>query len=214
MNKDRPSAERDAQEFRTHLQDILESVTTSEHAIEHVVDFIESAMLTFRGKKKLPEAFDLAKLIRHTILLQRVEPRFSQVDIHFETRGLDFTLHALKGYLSSNLVALLKYAADAILEKNADGRGNIWITLNETHSDRALTLIIKDDGIGMSKETTARMFELDCATKSHGTGKGMPELHAFLKEQGGTISVQSEPGVGTTLTLVLPKLQKAVVTAE
>ena len=68
-------------------------------------------------------------------------------------------------------------------------------------------LSIRDTGTGMSQETQARVFEPFFTTKEigKGSGLGLPQVHGFAKQSGGTVEIQSAIGVGTEITLVLPR---------
>lgn len=70
--------------------------------------------------------------------------------------------------------------------------------------------VIKDNGIGMSKEYLPHLFEefsrerTSTESKITGTGLGMPIVKKLVDLMGGTITVESEAGVGTTFTVILP----------
>jgi len=70
-----------------------------------------------------------------------------------------------------------------------------------------LQLTISDTGTGMDEETLERAFEPFFTTKDKdkGTGLGMAMVYAFSKRYGGHIKLYSEPDVGTTLHLFLPR---------
>jgi signal transduction histidine kinase len=72
-------------------------------------------------------------------------------------------------------------------------------------ADGAWTVIeVEDTGVGMDEEALARVFEPYFSTKSTGTGLGLPIAKRNIELSGGTVSVQSEKGRGTTVIIRLP----------
>ena len=61
-----------------------------------------------------------------------------------------------------------------------------------------------DTGVGISPENLPRVFEAYFTTKKGGTGLGLPTTRRIIEEHGGHITVQSEPGKGTSFRVELP----------
>jgi signal transduction histidine kinase len=69
---------------------------------------------------------------------------------------------------------------------------------------------VEDDGSGMSEEVKNRIFEPFFTTKqAGGTGLGLASVRDVLVAHGGRIDVASEPGVGTTISLLWPSVQRS-----
>ncbi len=82
------------------------------------------------------------------------------------------------------------------------------VTVSTSYNKKKDILIIRvaDEGTGMTKETLDRITEPFFTTKleSGGTGLGLSISYAIVKEHGGSLEFESEPGKGTTATLTLP----------
>jgi signal transduction histidine kinase len=71
---------------------------------------------------------------------------------------------------------------------------------------RFVRLTIADTGVGMSRDTLEQMFEPFFTTKESGTGLGLSVAYGIIRQHGGWISVDSEPGRGTRFQIHLPAI--------
>ena len=75
----------------------------------------------------------------------------------------------------------------------------------ELSEGRYLTLTVTDTGCGIDRATMQHLFEPFFTTKFPGRGLGLMRVLGFVRGHGGGVGVQSKPGEGTTITLVLPE---------
>ncbi len=95
------------------------------------------------------------------------------------------------------LVNLLENARAAIPE-----RGTVRV---EARPESAgVALVVRDDGVGIPRELLARVFEPHFSTRSAGTGLGLAIVRRLVDSWGGTVTLDSAPGRGTTVTIHLP----------
>jgi two-component system NtrC family sensor kinase len=82
--------------------------------------------------------------------------------------------------------------------------GTLTVTSREQSSN--LVMIFKDSGTGISAESIDQIFDPFFTTKEvgQGTGLGLAVTYALVQKMGGSICVDSEPGLGTTFTITIP----------
>lgn len=171
----------------------------------HITDFLK-----YSRPSKL-ELQDLDIRVEAEDALRLVEGRADECGI--ETRILqDGTLlHVMadRESLRSVFTNLVINAVEAI---DGDG-GSVSIKLSNTGQNSVKVEVI-DTGHGISPDDISKVFEPYFSTKETGTGLGLAIVKKAIDDHGGTISVASKEGGGTTFTIILPAKEKGHGTKE
>ena len=167
-------------------------------------------LLAFGRRQALrPEVFDLNKrvegladMLRHTL--------GSGIKVDTELAPDLCRVYADPSQLEVAVLNLALNARDAMPDK----RGTLKLSAHNVSFPAApdrqagdyVCFGIEDNGAGMSREVLARVFEPFFTTKERGkgTGLGLAQVHGFIKQSGGDVEVDSEPGKGTKFALYLP----------
>lgn len=115
-------------------------------------------------------------------------------------RGLDPELPAAlldSEQIRRVAINLIRNAVDAMGEEGV-------LTVTSGHDDRKVWLQVSDTGEGIAPEVQERLFEPYFSTKTDGTGLGLAITMAIVDAYGGSLSVDSRPGEGTTMTASFP----------
>jgi two-component system nitrogen regulation sensor histidine kinase NtrY len=79
------------------------------------------------------------------------------------------------------------------------------LTLRTHDNDDRVYVEVSDTGSGLTREECDRLFTPYYTSKEHGTGLGLAIVQSVVSDHGGTITVQSQPGKGSTFLVELPR---------
>lgn len=105
--------------------------------------------------------------------------------------------------------ALLNLLVNAV--QATEPGGTVTLTLEEAVVDErnaGIAISVSDTGCGMSAKALENLFTPYFTTKADGTGLGLTITQQIVEQHGGEIKVYSQPGKGTTFTILLPFVDK------
>ena len=191
----------------THLllNQILKAAHRQKDLVKQILSFSRRSDQHFNPMKVVP-------LIKETIDLLR-----SSLPSHIKIRQ---SIHAPSDSILGDptqiqqiIMNLCRNAADAIGSRAGIidvSLANTYLEPSPAHPDikagQYLKLMVKDTGQGITKEVMDRIFEPFFTTKDAGKGSGMglAVVHGILKHHGGAITIESEQGKGSQVTVYLP----------
>ncbi|HDG96702.1 MAG TPA: GHKL domain-containing protein [Desulfobacterales bacterium] len=140
----------------------------------------------------------LSEIIQKNLSFLQPELRKFQVQVSENLDGKNYPLKADPEMLYRAFLNVFINATHSM----SDG-GSIHIDAREDKENYVVT--IRDNGCGISKEDLNRVFNPFFTTKERGTGLGLSIVKKIIEVHSGTISIKSQPGEGTTVTVTLPK---------
>ncbi len=181
-------------------------------------------LLAFARRQPLrPQRVDVNDLISGiTRLLSRTLGE--DIEISLELSAEAWPITADPAQLEASLTNLATNARDAmpgggrlvIMTGNRSLDADYAAQHPEVEAGGYVMVEVSDTGTGMTQEVINRIFEPFFTTKSRdkGTGLGLSMVFGFIKQSGGHLSVYSEPGIGTTFRLFLPRMTEELRTVE
>src|SRR6266851_3738966 len=181
-------------------------------------------LLAFARRQPLrPVRIDVNKLVSDTMRLMR-RLLGEDIEISLELAETIWPVTADPAQLEASLANLATNARDAMPK----GGRLIITTANRrldadyaaAHADVAegdfVMIEVSDTGTGMSAEIISQVFDPFFTTKEtgKGTGLGLSMVFGFLRQSGGHVNVYSEPDVGTTFRLYLPRMMTEALPRE
>ncbi|HJW43743.1 MAG TPA: ATP-binding protein, partial [Geothrix sp.] len=143
---------------------------------------------------------DLNEVVRRSVSVVMTQLSLNKVDLSLQLDSSLPEVQADANQIQQVIVNLMLNAADAI-----GGEGGHIRAITRPASPEAIEFLLEDSGRGIAAEDLPRIFEPFFTTKgNHGTGLGLAVSWGIVEAHGGSLTVQSEPGQGTTFILRLP----------
>ena len=182
------------------LPDSVFACTAIIHKNIGMIERMLKELLTARrGEKTEMRPIDVCFAIENCLCKTDDRIFLKKIEVHKSyTPGL-----VIQGNVESLSVAFSNIIVNAIEALN-EGEGKIWITAYEVKD--MVNVIVKDNGAGMEPEVANHMFEKNFSKKSKGLGVGLAHVKQVLDWHNALVSVNSEPGTGTTILIEFNKL--------
>jgi len=187
--------------YREYAGDIL---SAGRHLLGLINNILDMSKIEAQKMQLFEEAIEVATLAASSVKIVERQAADTQIGLAVD---IPADLPLLRGdemRLKQILVNLLSNAV-----KFTAAKGQVTLSAR-LRGDGALEIAVADTGIGMNEEELAlalqpfRQVESALARRHEGTGLGLPLVKAFVEMHGGTLTLHSAPGSGTTAHVVLP----------
>ena len=188
------------------VPDVVKIHGAGKHLLRLINDILDVSKIEAGKMDLLPEVFDAAALVRDVAATIRrlVESQANTLHVR-----CDEGIGLMKADLTRVRQVLLNLLSNAS-KFTQGGRVSLEADRITMNGGAWLRFRVKDTGIGMSPEQLARLFkaftQADVSTTRRygGTGLGLVISRQLCQMMGGEVTVESEPGVGSTFTVLLP----------
>ena len=152
-----------------------------------------------RQNQPVKKHHDINAIVTACISLTQKQAAFKDISVgHDLADGLPQALID-KGQIEQALINLIINAVEAtpaggridVATRSADWKGFVEISVSDT-------------GEGIPEDRIGKIFDPFFTTKEKGTGLGLAIIHGIIEQHGGIVTVQSDPGKGTTFVITLP----------
>ncbi len=183
------------------VRTIHEEATRLAHFIN---DFLDLARLESGRARIAYQPVDIGRLVHEVVVLMR--PQAAERNLML-TDQISSNLPMVKGDAQRLKQVLINLASNAIKYNREGGQVSICVDVK----DNRLCVQVRDTGRGIAADALPHLFEKfyrvpDTEGWAQGTGLGLSIVRQLIEAHGGRIEVESQVGVGTTMTIMLPLL--------
>ena len=176
-----------------------QSLATIVTQVERITKIMNQFLTFARRRPAERRAVAVRDIIADSLEMLHERLARHQINVVAEVPDAVPLIHADPDQMSQVLLNLFINALHAMPDGGT-------LTLKLKHEGDVVALLISDTGHGIPQENLAKIFTPFFTTKEvgKGTGLGLTVVHGIIQEHGGTITVESEIGKGTTFTILLP----------
>jgi signal transduction histidine kinase len=186
--------------YRAYARDIRNS---GEHLLSLINDILDLSRLDAGQGSLHEEALDLGKLLEDA--MRMVEPQAAKASLKLSKA---FARDLPRVCVDERRIKQVVINIVSNSVKFTPAGGTVSVTADA--SPAGIAICIRDTGIGMAKADIPRAFERfgqvdsTLARKYEGAGLGLPLARELVELHGGTLALESAPGLGTAVTITLP----------
>ena len=194
LNEEAFQKSKEFNEYKTSLKKIEEHVERARKVVHNMLGYAR------RMEPRL-EDVDVNETVNQTISLLENYARINNIEIKTRLQADLPIIASDQSQLQQVFLNLISNAIDAI---GKDG----LVEIESRSSDSMINVRIADNGHGISRDQQKKVFDPFFTTKQadKGTGLGLWVTYSIIEKLGGSISLRSRPGIGTTFIVQIPNI--------
>ncbi|GAB6459502.1 PAS domain-containing sensor histidine kinase [Bacillus cereus] len=169
--------------------------------IERIEAILQEFLSIAKTDEISTEKKNIYQIFKNVVSLMNTKAIMTNIQVELYADSKDIIIECSENQLKQVFINILQNS----IESMPDG-GRISIHIKGIGKDGIIISVI-DKGIGIPEERIKRLGEPFYSTKEKGTGIGLMLSYKIIESHQGKISIMSEVGVGTTVTIYLPKVQ-------
>ncbi len=187
-----------SQNLLKHLQVIEAETKRCGEIVKGLMDFSRKDQEDFKHTR-------LNSILTKTYELIEHQMKMANINFYIELNAVNDTINCNENQIKQVCVALLVNASEAVADN-----GEIVIRSSNPDEEH-VKLEVADNGVGISPDDMPHIFQpfYSAKRKASGIGLGLAIVHGIVQSHKGKIEVDSEPGKGTTMAVILPLVSAA-----
>ncbi len=181
-------------------QNMLKYLTFIENETKRCGDIVKGLLDFSRQDQEYAKSQHIHQILLETYDLMEHQMEMAHIIFKTDFHAKQDRVYCTENQIKQASVAIIQNASEAITENGV-------ITIKTHNPDQEhIQIDFIDNGIGIAKEDMPHLFEpfFSAKEKISGTGLGLAIVHGIVQSHQGAINVDSEPGSGTTISVILP----------
>ncbi|MGD9041055.1 MAG: ATP-binding protein [Desulfobacteraceae bacterium] len=188
--------------FRERYKDIPEDQKTAEIMVQEVerLNRVIGQLLEFaRPMSVRKKSTSIQSVIQHSLKMIERDAQAKDINIRMNLSPEIEEVSIDPDRMNQVFLNLYLNGIEAMEEG-----GTLSVGLYPDDGGKQMKISVSDTGAGINKEDLVHIFDPYFTTKQSGTGLGLAIVHKIIESHKGEVKVESEPGKGTTVTIILP----------
>jgi signal transduction histidine kinase len=179
------------------IKDLLQNIVEDDKRAASVLNSVRRMM---KLEKRIKEKVDLNTLVREVVDLFQSQAIQVNSNVILKLEDVAVYIMADRVQIQQVLLNLISNASQAMEDTDIE---NKIITVSETVNDEFVTVIVQDNGTGITDTVKEKLFQPFITSRKEGLGIGLAISHSIIEDHNGHIKAENRPGGGAEFSFSL-----------